>query len=212
MELLPITPPIVARLLEDGSGPNIRPFALSWRLSRSRMIPGSTVTVPGLEVRGRGSDCSTSRSRSRALRRPSGRPATTRRRAAGSGCRGWRRARPRAMDVVGRLRDDDADRLDLVVGGVGRVEHPRGAIETHFAADARVQLGFEHAGGLDRRPAGLRFGVDPPIRSGGSGSLVSTLAGSGTTGMERRLPLRSAAKRSVDSLAGSLGEQTSKGG
>ena len=116
------------------------------------------------------------------------------------------------IGVVGRFRDDHADRLDLVVRGVGRVEHARGAVETDFAADARVQLGLEHPGSLDRRPAGLRFGVDPPDPSGGSGSLVSTLAGSGTTGMERRLPLRSAAKRSVDSLAGSLGEQTSKGG
>ena len=67
-----------------------------------------------------------------------------------------------AIDVVGRLRNDHADRLDLVVGGVGRIEHAGGAVETDFAADARGQLGLEHPGSLDRGPAGLRFGVDPP--------------------------------------------------
>ncbi len=45
MELLPTTPPTVARLPDEGSGPNISPFGFSSLLSESRLMPDSTVAV-----------------------------------------------------------------------------------------------------------------------------------------------------------------------
>ena len=44
-ELLPTMPPIVQLRWVDGLGPNIRPYAASWRLSSSSAMPGSTTQV-----------------------------------------------------------------------------------------------------------------------------------------------------------------------
>ena len=41
-------------------------------------------------------------------------------------------------------RKDDADRLDLIVAGVCRIQHPRRAIEADLAVDSSAQFGFKH--------------------------------------------------------------------
>ena len=45
------------------------------------------------------------------------------------------------IDVAFAARDHDADRLDLIDRGVGRVQAARRAVETHLAADPRAQRG-----------------------------------------------------------------------
>src|SRR5262249_62101715 len=45
--------------------------------------------------------------------------------------------------VVGIARDDDADRLHLVHGRVGRVEEARAGVEADVAADHLLELAFE---------------------------------------------------------------------
>ena len=46
----------------------------------------------------------------------------------------------RGLHIVGVARNDDAQRLDLVLAGVGAVEHTTVAVETHFAINNPFQL------------------------------------------------------------------------
>ena len=49
----------------------------------------------------------------------------------------------RRLDVVGIARDDDADGLDLVHGGVGRIEEAGSRIEADVPADSLAELALE---------------------------------------------------------------------
>ena len=46
----------------------------------------------------------------------------------------------------GRSRDDDAERLDLVDAGVGRIERARDLVEADFAVDRRFELALQATG------------------------------------------------------------------
>ncbi|MBI1994568.1 MAG: hypothetical protein HYS67_09230 [Deltaproteobacteria bacterium] len=51
----------------------------------------------------------------------------------------------RRLDISLVARDHDADRLDLVHGGVSGVEQPRILVEAHFPLDALFQIRLDLA-------------------------------------------------------------------
>ena len=153
---------MVARLLEDGSGPNIRPFALSWRLSRSRIDAGLDGDRARLEVEVE--DPLQYFEKSITSAAPTVCPASDDPPPRGKIGTPWLAASSTAAGrVVGRLRDDDADRLDLVVRGVGRVEHAGGRSKRTSPRCARCRSFWSAAaakGSAPFDPEPVAIGID----------------------------------------------------
>ena len=51
-----------------------------------------------------------------------------------------------AHQILARLRDHDAGRLNLVDAGVGRIQRARDGVEPHFAVDRALELATERGG------------------------------------------------------------------
>ena len=137
-ELLPIIPPIVARSLVETSGPNIRPSGFRWALSWSSTTPGSTRTVIASRsttpIRFRYFEKSMMiAGADRLAREAGGGPARQDRHAFLGGD-----STTVATTSSAGPRHDDAERLDLVEAGVGRVEpaHARGRSRPRRASRA----------------------------------------------------------------------------
>src|SRR5215213_10024253 len=67
------------------------------------------------------------------------------------------------QDVVTGGRDDDANRIDLVVRGIGAVEHAGDRVKADLARDAPLQVVLERRGGKRDcavRPEPLAIGTD----------------------------------------------------
>ena len=138
LELLAIMPPTVARLADDTSGAKRRWCGRSAAFSSSSTTPGST--------RAQRSSGLISRMRLRCFEVSSTSPAPIDwpacdvpppRGVIGTPCRAA--MLDRAHHRFGRSRDDDAERLDLVDAGVGRVQRARDLVEADFAVDGRLR-------------------------------------------------------------------------
>src|SRR5215217_2899673 len=71
------------------------------------------------------------------------------------------------QDVVTGGRDDDANRIDLVVRGIGAVEHAGDRVKADLARDAPLQVVLERRG--DERQRTVRF-APVAMRSDGCGT------------------------------------------
>src|SRR5215208_5787232 len=60
------------------------------------------------------------------------------------------------QNIVARGRDDDADGIDLVVRGVGAIEHAGDRVKANLAGDAALQVVLERRGG--KRGCAVRSG------------------------------------------------------
>ena len=61
-----------------------------------------------------------------------------------------------SQDVFAGGRDDDADGIDLVVRGIGAVEHAGDRVKANFARDPALQVVLKRCGGERSAPFGLR--------------------------------------------------------
>ena len=135
-------PPTVARLADDTSGANRRWCGRSAAFSSSSTTPGSTRAhlLVGIDLENpvemlRGVEHQAGADRLPGLRRAA---ASRRDRHAVS------RGDPdRAHHRFGRARNDDAERLDLVDAGVGRVQRARHLVEANFAVDRGFELALQ---------------------------------------------------------------------
>ena len=138
-ELLPIMPPIVARLAVEISGAKRSPCGFSCAFSSSSTMPGSTCAQRSATF--------SSRMRLRYFDVSSCRPAPI-------ACPACDVPPPRAVietpcargevdraeDVLARFRDDDAERIDLVDAGVGGIQGARDRVEPDFAGNLLLEL------------------------------------------------------------------------
>ena len=147
-ELLPSMPPMVARFEVEVSGPKRSPSGRTWAFSSSWTTPGCT--------RAHSSSRLTSRTVLHVAREvhhdgPVHRLAGERGAAAPreDGDAFPVRELEHGLDVARVARDDHADRLHLVHGGVGRVEEAGVLVEADIALDDAPQLLFEIGHGGD---------------------------------------------------------------
>ncbi len=131
-------PPMVARLDVETSTGNHRPDARSWRFSSSSTMPGSTTQVlaPASSDTSRFRCLLKSMTRARPTVWPDCEVPPPR---GSSGTPSSRAIAMRRAHVVDRLGDDDAQRLDLVVRGVGGIAAAAEAVEQHFALQLVAQ-------------------------------------------------------------------------
>lgn len=143
-ELLPIMPPMVARLAVEVSGPNTRPDGAAARFSWAWTTPGSTRAV-----RASGSSSTMRfrwRDRSRTSPGPTVCPARlvpAPRGTSGTPCSAARR---RGLDVVGVPGQDHADRGDRVHARVPGVQVPGVVVEADLAVEVAAEPVLQRAG------------------------------------------------------------------
>ena len=138
------------RSLVETSGPNIRPSGFRWALSWSSTTPGSTLTVirsrSTIPIRLRCFERSRIKRLPDRLPRQAGRPPLGARPA-----RPARRRSPPSSAHPACPGHDDADRLDLVEAGVGRVQSTVAGVESDLGGCLAGQPVSELRRGLGRR-------------------------------------------------------------